>query len=211
MKSLPVAAFLVLTLLLQTAAAQDVYRDFDATTSLATYKTYTVAVEQRRTSSSPQEAELSRLAVAAVESQLLKHQLKRQSAASADLLVVCYAFVKDRRTPIALDYKEEELSINSELRRWQLAGNIVVDLIDGKSRSLVWRGVAIQALSKPQQFEQQITKAVARLFKNYPASRRGMEMGEERRRRLRRLRLYGVLFAVGVVFVSRLIIAKGQN
>ena len=50
-------------------------------------------------------------------------------------------------------------------------GTMIVDLYDAKSKSLVWRGIAQNALSnKGDKNSQMVTKAVQKMFKQYPSS-----------------------------------------
>lgn len=49
------------------------------------------------------------------------------------------------------------------------AGTLVVDISDGTSRQLLWRGSAADTLSdKPEKNSQKIKKAVTNMFKKYP-------------------------------------------
>jgi hypothetical protein len=47
-------------------------------------------------------------------------------------------------------------------------GTLVVDVLDSSSRSLVWRGVAERAFSKPNPNDQRVAKVVARLMRDFP-------------------------------------------
>ena len=50
-------------------------------------------------------------------------------------------------------------------------GQLVVDMYDSTNHTLVWRGVASKTLdpkAKPEKQENNLNKAVAKLFKNYP-------------------------------------------
>jgi hypothetical protein len=47
-------------------------------------------------------------------------------------------------------------------------GTLVVDVLDSSSRSLVWRGVAERAFSKPNPTDQRVAKVVARLMRDFP-------------------------------------------
>ena len=48
-------------------------------------------------------------------------------------------------------------------------GTIVVDLFDGRTKQLVWRGVATDTLAeKPEKDTKKIEKAVEKLFKDFP-------------------------------------------
>ena len=50
-------------------------------------------------------------------------------------------------------------------------GTLIVDLIDARTKTIVWRGTAtkeINANAKPQQRDKNIGRAAEKLFKNYP-------------------------------------------
>lgn len=47
-------------------------------------------------------------------------------------------------------------------------GTLIVDVLDGSRRSLVWRGVAEGAFSKPNPSESDIAKIVSRLLVDFP-------------------------------------------
>jgi hypothetical protein len=51
-------------------------------------------------------------------------------------------------------------------------GTLVVDVFDGQSKKLVWRGTSTDTLSsKPEKNEQKLEHAVADMFKHFPTSR----------------------------------------
>jgi hypothetical protein len=53
-------------------------------------------------------------------------------------------------------------------------GTLVVDLRDGRSGAVVWRGVAsrdLDAKASPEEREKNINKAVEKMFKHYPPAR----------------------------------------
>jgi hypothetical protein len=53
-------------------------------------------------------------------------------------------------------------------------GTLVIDLFDGRTQKLIWRGVASDALSgKPEKDEKKLDKAVADMFKHFPPPARG--------------------------------------
>lgn len=47
-------------------------------------------------------------------------------------------------------------------------GTIVVDVLDTKTRTLVWRGIAENAFSKPNPDDEKIRKVVARVMEDFP-------------------------------------------
>jgi hypothetical protein len=53
-------------------------------------------------------------------------------------------------------------------------GSLVVDIFDGATKHLVWRGVARQALSgSPEQNKQKLANAVTKMFQSFPPPSRG--------------------------------------
>lgn len=50
----------------------------------------------------------------------------------------------------------------------------MVDIFDGHSKKLIWRGTVSNALSgKPEQNEKKLQKSVQDLFKNFPPKPKG--------------------------------------
>jgi hypothetical protein len=52
-----------------------------------------------------------------------------------------------------------------------LVGTLAVDLIDAKKKQVAWRGLGTKEINpnaKPEKREENINKAVQKIFKNYP-------------------------------------------
>ena len=52
-----------------------------------------------------------------------------------------------------------------------VSGTLVVDMMDARTRAIVWRGFAERDLNptaNPEKREKNITKAAEKIFKNYP-------------------------------------------
>lgn len=52
--------------------------------------------------------------------------------------------------------------------RTYVEGTLVVDVLDGSRRRLVWRGIADGAFTKPNPSEERVAEVVARLMKSFP-------------------------------------------
>ena len=53
-------------------------------------------------------------------------------------------------------------------------GTLVVDIFDGHTKKLIWRGTASDALSsKPEKNEKKLEKAVEQMFKHFPPTPKG--------------------------------------
>ncbi|MFY9731100.1 MAG: DUF4136 domain-containing protein [Candidatus Acidiferrales bacterium] len=51
-------------------------------------------------------------------------------------------------------------------------GTIIIDMFDSRTKQLVWRGLATEALSeKPEKDTKKVEKAIDKLFKNFPPTR----------------------------------------
>jgi hypothetical protein len=51
-------------------------------------------------------------------------------------------------------------------------GSLTVDVFDGQSKHLIWRGTSTETLSsKPDKNEKKLEKAVGEMFKHFPPSR----------------------------------------
>jgi len=53
-------------------------------------------------------------------------------------------------------------------------GRLLVDVFDGKSKQLVWRGISTDTLAgNPEKNEKKLRKGVAQMFKNFPPPSKG--------------------------------------
>lgn len=52
--------------------------------------------------------------------------------------------------------------------RMYLEGTLLVDVLDGKQRRLVWRGIADGAFKGPNPSDEQVAKVVARVMRSFP-------------------------------------------
>lgn len=62
--------------------------------------------------------------------------------------------------------------ITSDIRL-QTTGTLAVDLVDGDSNSLLWRGVAKEVMADPnlEKIRKKIDKVTRKMFKDYPSAR----------------------------------------
>jgi hypothetical protein len=156
-------------LLLSTNAwAQDVTYDYDKSVNLSAVKTYAWAPD-----GNIQDALTHKRIVEAVDAQLAAKGLHRvEAGATPDVIVVYRAGVRE----------ELEVSGRGGYRsnRWNSArvervpvGALRVEMLDAKTKSVVWRGIASKDLdvnASPEKREKNINKAAEKLFKSYPPS-----------------------------------------
>lgn len=171
-----IATFITGVLLLGAVTfAQSVNFDFDKSANFAAFRTYAwvpgAAVPDRFSN--------DRI-VAAIDSQLALKQLREVGRSANPDLLVAYHAAFDRnleitgfssgwggfRFPAAGGYSTGMARTNEIV-----TGTLIVDLVDARTRTIVWRGSAakdIDPAAKPEQRDKNINRAAAKLFKNYP-------------------------------------------
>jgi hypothetical protein len=159
------------------AAAQKTTYDFDKTAPFASYKTYSIK------EGTPTKQELiDKRILAAIESQLAAKGFTKNDA-SPDVYVVWH---------IAFDEQKDISSYSTgpmyggygwgwgggwgttttDVRvREILIGTLAIDMIDANKKQMAWRGLGTKEIdtnAKPEKRDNNINKAVEKIFKNYP-------------------------------------------
>ena len=177
-KRLVVAAAAVL-LVPALALAQKTSYDFDKTANFSAYKTY--ALKEGTPVGQPL---IDDRIIAAIDTQLAAKGLKK-SDANPDVVVVYH---------VAFD-KQKDISTfssgygggygpygygwgggwgggtTSTQVRDILIGTLVIDMADAAKKQVVWRGMGVKEVdttAKPDKRDKSISKAVEKIFKNYP-------------------------------------------
>lgn len=176
-------AFLAMLMLtgLSQVAAQDTRYNFDKNTDFSRFKTYTwVTIKDAGQLDSLRDKQVK----AAVEAELAQKGLRKVEGDTADLFIGYQA---------AIGQEKEFTSFNSAwgygpgwywggwygypggMTTGQTStiytGQLAIDIYDSANKDLVWRGVASKTLdtkAKPDKQQKNLTKAVVKLFKNYP-------------------------------------------
>jgi hypothetical protein len=111
--------------------------------------------------------------VAAIDSQLAAKGMKKVDD-SPDVLVTYGAGISQQTQTVATGtgggwrWGGGMATVNQYVTN---VGTLVVDIDDGKTKQLLWRGAAKGTLSdKPEKNSQKIDKAVAKMFQKYPPS-----------------------------------------
>ena len=150
--------------------AQSINYDFDKTANFAGFKTYAwvpgAAVPDRLN---------NERIVAAINSQLaLKRLQEVDRQGNPDLLVAYHAaFDRDREvTGFSNGWGGFRDPASGVARTNEIVtGTLIVDLVDARTRTVVWRGIVSKDINpgaKPEQREKSINRATEKLFKNYP-------------------------------------------
>lgn len=161
------AALLSLALVgsLTACASAHVTTDWDREMPFGSYKTY-AWMETPRMEAMQQNSLFDRRLRTAVEAELSsKGYTKAAPDKIADVLVAYHVGVKDKIDVQQWGYAG---------RRWDTReyqeGTLIIDLVDGRSRSLAWRGTAQGELRAKDTSSEQIGKAVQKMFAALPSS-----------------------------------------
>jgi hypothetical protein len=163
------------------ALAQDVRYNFDKEANFASFKTY----KWVRIKDAQQLTELAdRQVKAAVDAELAKKGLTKSESDTADLYIGYQAAVGQEKEYTSFDtgwgygpgwYGGGWYGGGGGMTTGQTStiyiGQLALDMYASSPHTLVWRGAASKTLdpkAKPEKQEKNLTKAVAKLLKNYP-------------------------------------------
>jgi uncharacterized protein DUF4136 len=159
------------------AAAQKTTYDFDKSAPFSTYRTYAM-----KDGTLTGNALIDKRLTTAIESQLAAKGFTKNET-SPDVVVVSHiAF--DEQKDIS-SYSSGPMyggygygwgggwgSTTTDVRvRDILVGTLAIDIIDAKKKEVAWRGLGTKEIdtgAKPEKRDSNITKAVEKIFKNYP-------------------------------------------
>jgi hypothetical protein len=167
-----IAAVTAMALLGTSAAAQDVNYDFDKSADFSSLHDYAWV------RGTPVNDELNhRRIVEAIDEQLAAKGLHRADGRNdADVLIAYHAvFARD----LAIHgmssgwggYRLAPSRSGSARVEQVVVGTLVVEVIDAKTGSTIWRGIATREVdvnASPEKREKNIDKATQKLFKHYP-------------------------------------------
>ena len=155
--------------------AQTITYDYDKSTDFSRFRTYAWVEGTNLTDQFNHQR-----VVDAVSAQLAAKGLTQiPASASPDLLVAYHAsFDRDLQIsgfssgwgPYRFGGNQSGVARTEEI----LTGTLVVDIIDARTRTIVWRGMAtkdVDVKADPSKRERNINKAAERLFKHYPSSK----------------------------------------
>ena len=172
--------FLVTLFFASSAFAQDVSYNFDSKADFAKYKTY-------RWEKHPQSMDIDELTMnqlgETLDLEFAKKGLTKTNAATADLVIVYQLAIRNEKELTTYSsgfstgpywgggwygggggYSTTSVNILT-------IGTLGLDIYDPGTKQLIWRGVATKTLdtgAKPGKRQRNITKAIAKLLKNYP-------------------------------------------
>jgi hypothetical protein len=146
-------------------ATAQVTTDWDRDTSFGDYHTY-AWTDTPQMEAMQHGTLLDRRLRSAVEDQLAaKGFRKLEATGDADVLLVYHAGVRDRIDVQQWGY----VARRSDVRQYQ-EGTLVIDVVDARSKSLVWRGTAAGEMRGPDHSGQRLAKAMQKMFASFPPS-----------------------------------------
>jgi hypothetical protein len=169
-----IMAITIATLLLAAAArAQSVTYDMDRTAPFATFKTYAWV----RGTEVADDWNDKRV-ISAVNMQLALRGMLRVDATQHPDVLVRYHAAFDRKVQISGSASGPFLfpagRTGTARAEGILVGTLAVDVIEARTKRIVWRGVAskdIDVTADPARREKSINRTAEKLFKKYPAGK----------------------------------------
>lgn len=172
MRSWTIALTAVLVAVSAAAFAQNVTYDFDRTANFGAFRTYAWV----KGTELDDPLNHQRI-VSAVDAQLAARGFRKvEPGATPDVLVAYHAtFDRDLQvTGFSTGWGGYRFGGNrtgSARAEEILVGTLVVDVVDARTHTIVWRGVAskdVDVKASPEKREKNIQRAAGKLFKNYP-------------------------------------------
>jgi hypothetical protein len=167
-----IATFVSTVLLSTIAVAQEISFDFDRATDFTAFKRYAWV----RGTAINDEINHNRI-VSAVNTQLGARGLIQVPPGDNPDILVAYHATFDKNLQINGfssgwgGYRFAGSRMGSARAEEILVGSLVVDVVNARTKNIVWRGMAtkdIDVNASPDKREKNINRAAEKLFKNYP-------------------------------------------
>jgi hypothetical protein len=154
------------------AQAQTTTYDYDKAAPFATYRTYAWVA-----GTSVPDALIDKRIVAAIDTELAGKGLRKVDAAADADVVVAYHASFDTNLQITGfgsgwgGYRFGGTRTGTARAEEILVGTLIVDVVDARSKTIVWRGSAtkdVNLKAAPEKRDKNISRAAQKLFKHYP-------------------------------------------
>jgi hypothetical protein len=182
MKRLCILSIMLLLVAVSSVIAQDVRYNYDNTSNFATYKTYKwVPIKDAAQVSDLVDKQIK----TTLDAELAKKGLTKVDGDPADLYIGYQAGVSQEKqfTSYSSDwgygggwygrgwYGGGMSTTTTGQTTTIYIGQLAIDMYDVAKKQLIWRGLASKTIdqkAKPEKQQKNLTKAVAKLLKNYP-------------------------------------------
>jgi hypothetical protein len=155
--------------------------DYDSNASFASLKTYKWAIDPANASGNLllKNQLLGKRVKAAIDSELAAKGMTLVTSGDADLIVASHLTTKDKLNITDWGYGYGGgwyhgyggYGSNVDVTQYT-EGTLVIDLINGKAKDLIWRGVATGAIAStpppPEELEARIKEVVGAILAEYP-------------------------------------------
>jgi hypothetical protein len=158
-------------------AHANVNTEFDPKAEYARYKTWSWIAQPPGQEEAPAVRNPAVLALirTAVERELTARGLVPANGAEPDLLVAVHGFARDRievtnygyAVPVGPYGMYGAPVYATDVQQYR-EGTLILDLVDARSKQLVWRGTATDTVTSPSQVKHVVDGAVRDLLVNYP-------------------------------------------
>ena len=153
-------------------SAQSVTFDFDRSANFTRFKTYAWV----RGTNLEDQLNHQRI-VRAVDGQLAARGFSQVEATGNPDVLVAYHASFDKNLQINAFGSGPRIGFRSGTATVDeiVVGTLAIDMLDGRTREIVWRGIAskeLDAKASPEKKEKGINKAAEKIFKNYPPASR---------------------------------------
>jgi Domain of unknown function (DUF4136) len=151
------------------ALGQTVSVNYNRSQSFSQYHTYTWGSEN---ANQIQNSILAQQAKSDIDSAMQAKGLRLvQESENPDLILTASGGMKQETSYTAYGMRGIGGGMGGITPQQNVVGTMIVDLYDAKTKSLIWRGIAQNTLSNNGgKNSQMVTKAVQKMFKQYPAS-----------------------------------------
>jgi Domain of unknown function (DUF4136) len=151
------------------AVGQTVSVNYNQNQSFSQFHTYAWGSDN---ANKVQNSILAQVAVQDIDAALQGKGLQKvEESQKPDLLVTANGGMKEQTSYTAMGMRGFGGGMGSITPQQNVIGTLIVDLYDSKGQSLVWRGIAQNALNNNGNKNQQLVqKAVAKMFKQWPKS-----------------------------------------
>jgi hypothetical protein len=176
MRSVPAVVLSMMLAACSTACStMSVTADHDSQVNFDTYTSFSLFERPAKERRGPQMSELVDGRIAgSIVADLSSKGLASTKPGDADILVTFYTAVS-RRVVVNgggwYGYRWGFWGGGMTYVTSYPEGSLVIDVIDRRSRELVWRGVGAGAFSKMNPSDEQVSKKVARVLRDFPPSR----------------------------------------
>ncbi|MFQ5935323.1 MAG: DUF4136 domain-containing protein [Acidiferrobacterales bacterium] len=149
--------------LFATVAQARVKVDFDANADFTQYKTY--AWEKGTPAADP----IAQRRIERAVAEQLEAKGLRETTGTPDLYVTTHAAVKEKKAYSYVNLGYSDPFMEKEMVETIARGTLQVDLLDRKSKRVVWRAEATKTLSdNPERNARLVKKVTAQMFKRFP-------------------------------------------